>query len=92
MMITIPEVLTPGQVATLRADLLAADEAWVDGKSSAASRSSRRAATWSGERTSGMEIIMRTPAPRYCRQTREIMAVRPVPGTAPPPSDWIRLS
>jgi PKHD-type hydroxylase len=34
-MLAIPEVLTPDQVAVLRADLLAAEESWVDGRSSA---------------------------------------------------------
>jgi PKHD-type hydroxylase len=35
MMVTVPQVLTPGQVAALREDLLAAEDSWVDGKSSA---------------------------------------------------------
>jgi PKHD-type hydroxylase len=32
MMLAIPEVLTPDQVAALRADLLGAQDAWVDGR------------------------------------------------------------
>src|ERR1700748_2617275 len=35
MMLAIPQVLTPDQLAALRADLLGAGDAWVDGRSSA---------------------------------------------------------
>jgi len=35
MMLAIPQMLTPNQVAALRADLLGAEDAWVDGRSSA---------------------------------------------------------
>jgi PKHD-type hydroxylase len=35
MMLAIPAVLTPDQVAALRADLLGAEDAWVDGRASA---------------------------------------------------------
>ena len=42
MMLAIPQMLTPDQVAALRADLLGAEDAWVDASNIAVSVSAAR--------------------------------------------------